>query len=259
MDTWDQGDSYERYMGRWSRLIARTFIDWLALPAGYDWLDVGCGTGALASAIAESAGPHRISGIDPSRAFIEAARRNLGEDPDLRVGDARDLPFVESEFDAAVSGLALNFVADPAAAVGEMGRVTRGGGAVAAFVWDYGEGMEMIRRFWDAALPLDPMVAHLDEASRFPLCREEALFHLFAESGLQQVRATGLVISTTFAGFDDYWRPFLGGQGPAPSYVASLDERHRVRLETRLRKGLPIEGDGNIHLTAKAWAVAGIV
>ena len=117
----------------------------------------------------------------------------------------------------------------------------------------------MIRRFWDAALSLDPMIAHLDEASRFPLCREEALFHLFAESGLRELRAAPLVISTTFAGFNDFWRPFLGGQRPAPSYVASLDERHRVGLETRLRNELPIEGGGEIHLTARAWAVAGIV
>ena len=125
MDSWNQGDSYDRYMGRWSRLIARTFIEWLAVPVGSDWLDVGCGTGALAGVIAESGGPNRISGIDPSSAFIEVARRKLGEGPDLRVGDARDLPYATSEFDAAVSGLALNFIPDPEVAVGEMRRVTR--------------------------------------------------------------------------------------------------------------------------------------
>ena len=257
MDTWNQGDSYESYMGRWSRLLAHRFIDWLALPAGYDWLDVGCGTGALASAIAESAGPHRISGIDPSPGFIEEARRTLGESPDLRVGDAQELPFVENEFDASVSGLALNFIADPEIAVREMRRVTRGGGTVAAYVWDYGAGMEMIRKFWDAAVYLDPTVTSLDEASRFPLCREEALSQLFTESGLQEVRATALEITTTFQGFDDFWRPFLGGQGPAPSYVLSLDEPARLRLETRLRDDLP--GEGEINLTARAWAVGGTV
>ena len=256
MDNWNQADSYERYMGRWSRLVARTFIDWLALPTGYAWLDVGCGTGALASAIADSA-PHGISGIDPSPSFLEAARRELGEGPDLRVGDAQDLPFAEDEFDASVSGLTLNFVPNPDIAVREMRRVTRDGGTVGAYVWDYGEGMEMIRKFWDAALYLDPTVTHLDEAFRFPLCREEALFQLFTECGLQDVRTTALEISTTFQSFDDFWRPFLGGQGPAPSYVALLDEEHRVRLEERLREDLPAADEGQIDLRARAWAVRG--
>ncbi|MGZ5384200.1 MAG: class I SAM-dependent methyltransferase [Acidimicrobiia bacterium] len=259
MDTWDGGASYEHYMGRWSRRVAQQFLDWIAVPPASRWVDVGCGTGALTEAITQAASPERLAGVDPSSDFIAAARHRLGESPDLRVGDAQGLPFASDEFDAAVSGIALNFVPDPGRGIQEMRRVTRSGGVVAAYVWDYADGMQTIRMFWDAAVALDPTIAHLDEAARFPLCRPERLDVLFRESGLTDVDTTPLVIPTVFAGFGEYWKPFLGGQGPAPSYVVSLTERDRRDLQARLSDELPRSDDGAIELTARAWAVRGIV
>ena len=218
--------------------MAHMFLSWLSVAATSRWLDVGCGTGALSSAILESRSPQHLAGIDASAGFIAAAKKRLGDGPDLRVDDAQSLPFADDEFDAAVSGLCLNFVPDPAAATREMRRVTRSGGTVAVYLWDYAEGMQMIRRFWDAALDLDPTIEDLDEASRFPLCQPEPLATLFTGSGFRDVQTTALDIPTSFSSFDDYWRPFLGGQGPAPSYVKSLEEDHRLRLATSLEEAL---------------------
>lgn len=259
MESWAEGDRYELYMGRWSARLAPAFLAWVDAGTGASWLDVGCGTGALAAAIVDRYHPSRLAGIDTSAEFIATARSRLGDQADLRVGNAQALPFPSSRFDAAVSALCLNFVPDPATAVREMQRATRRGGIVAASVWDYADGMQMIRRFWDVATELDPTIAHLDEAIRFPLCRPEPLATLFAEAGLEAVETTSLEIRTTFASFDGYWRPFLGGQGPAPTYVASLDETDRQGLATALRRTLPTAPGGAIDLTARSWAVKGVV
>jgi hypothetical protein len=141
----------------------------------------------------------------------------------------------------------------------EMARVTGRGGTIAAYVWDYAEGMQLIRFFWDAAVALDPAAARMDEGPRFPLCRPDALVQLFAAAGLQRVEVTAIDIPTPFASFDDYWRPFLGGQGPAPAYAMALDEAARARLRDRLRERLPAQADGSIRLTARAWAARGTV
>lgn len=257
-DVWMSGDSYERYVGRWSRMVAKEFIRWLAVPEDSLWLDVGCGTGALAGAVLEVADPAALVGLDPSTGFVAHARARLG-DPRARflVADARRLPLAGAAVDAAVSGLVLNFVPDPAQAVREMARVTRPGGRVAAYVWDYAEGMELIRRFWDAAAALDPAAAALDEGRRFPLCRPEPLAGLLRNAGLAEVEARPLRVPTVFRDFDDYWTPFLGGQGPAPGYAMSLDEPGRAALREALRARLPAAADGSIALTARAWAVAG--
>jgi len=159
--------------------------------------------------------------------------------------------------DAAVSGLVLSFVPDPAGAVAEMTRVTRAGGRVAAYVWDYGGRMELIRRFWDAAAALDPAAATLDEGRRFGLCRPEPLAGLFRDAGLVEVAGRPIEVPTRFRDFDDYWTPFLGGQGPAPGYAMALDEGRRAALREALRARLPVAADGSIPLVARAWAVAG--
>jgi hypothetical protein len=136
-----------------------------------------------------------------------------------------------------------------------MARVTRRGGTIAAYVWDYAGGMQLIREFWDAAAALDPHAAGLHEGVRFPLCRPAALTQLFADAGLEDVSTAALDVPTPFQSFDDYWQPFLGGQGPAPAYAMSLDEAARTRLRERLRERLPAGTDGSIALTARAWAV----
>jgi len=154
-----------------------------------------------------------------------------------------------------VSALVLNFVPDGHAGLREMIRVTVAGGKIGAYVWDYAGKMELMRHFWDAAVELDPGAAKLDEGARFPLCRPEALSELFTSAGLRGIEVTAIDIATPFADFDEYWRPFLGGQGPAPAYAMALDDTARARLRDRIRERMPLKADGSIALTARAWAV----
>ena len=258
-DVWASGDAYEPYVGRWSRAVARQFLAWLDMPPGGRWLDVGCGTGALSETILEVTHPSEVVGVDPSAGYVAYARSRV---PDPRAhfqaGDARALPFSAEAFDGVVSGLVLNFVPDPAAAVAEMARVTRHSGTVAAYVWDYSGGMELMRRFWDAAVALDPAARDLDEGWRFgAFCQPERLVGLFRDAGLLRVETCAVDVPTLFRDFDDYWTPFLGGQGPAPGYAMALSEDRRAALRDRIRADLPIAADGSIPLIARAWAVRG--
>lgn len=258
-EVWAVGDAYEAYVGRWSRRVAEAFLRWLEVPAGLRWLDVGCGTGALTATILAVADPAQVVGVDTSEGFLADARARI-VDPrsTFRAGDARSLPLPARRFDAVVSGLAVNFVPDPRRAAAEFARVAASGGVAAAYVWDYAEGMAMMRYFWDAAAALDPAAAESDEGRRFPLCRPEPLRRLWMDAGLDKVTVQAVEVPTVFADFDDYWRPFLGGQGPAPGYVTSLTEEHRRVLRDLLRVRLPSGPDGSIPLTARAWAVRGI-
>jgi SAM-dependent methyltransferase len=259
-DVWAVGGAYEAYVGRWSRRVAVDFLRWLDVPPGRRWLDVGCGTGALTDAVLAVAEPTDVLGVDPSDGFLASARRQI-TDPraTFRTGDARSLPLPDAAVDVAVSGLALNFVPESARAAAEMARVTAPGGVAAAYVWDYAEGMAMMRYFWDAAAALDPVAAELAEGNRFPLCRPQPLRELWTGAGLVRVSVTALDIPTVFASFDDYWNPFLGGQGPAPGYVASLPAEHRRELRDLLQARLPAGRDGSVSLTARAWGVSGVV
>jgi SAM-dependent methyltransferase len=253
-DTWERGSPYERYVGRWSRRVAPTFLSWLGIPAGRRWLDAGCGTGALCAAIADRCSPLSVAGVEPSEGFLKTATENLAGRAALHQGSATAIPLGDGSVDVVVSGLVLNFVPDQRAALAEMARVTVEGGTIAAYVWDYAGKMELMRLFWDAAAELDPAASGLDEGVRFPLCRPEALAKLFAGAGLEDVEVKAIDIPTPFADFDDYWQPFLGGQGPAPAYAMSLDEPARARLRDRIRERIPTAADGAIVLTARAWA-----
>lgn len=257
-EIWSAGDPYERYVGRWSRRVAEPFLDWLGVPASGSWLDVGCGTGALSAAIIGRMQPARVRGIDQSEGFLALARAEVRDRcAAFEQGDARALPYDDGEFDAAVSALVLNFVPDQLRMVAEMRRVVRPGGPVALYVWDYAGAMQLIRHFWNAAVALDPGAQALDEGVRFPVCRPEALAALFRDADLEAVTTRAIDVPTTFADFDDYWSPFLGGQGPAPGYCMSLAEAQRSALRDRLRASLPSDPDGRIALTARAWAVRG--
>jgi SAM-dependent methyltransferase len=258
-DNWEQGSPYEQYVGRWSRRVAPQFLSWLAVPAGRRWLDVGCGTGALCAAIVDGCAPSSVTGVEPSEGFLETAKQYLGDRVTLHQGSATAIPLGEESVDVVVSGLVLNFVPDQRAALAEMARVTVQGGTIGAYVWDYTGKMEMMRAFWDAAVELSPDAAKLDEGGRFPLCRPEALTELFTRAGLRGVEVTALDIPTLFTSFDDYWQPFLGGQGPAPAYAMSLDETTRARLRVRIRERVASQADGSISLTARAWATRGTV
>ena len=258
-DNWASGDLYEPYVGRWSRLVAQEFLTWLDRPMDGHWLDVGCGTGALSQTILNICNPQVVKGIDRSEGFVAYARSKVN-DPRVtfEVGDAQSLPVDSNHYDSAISGLVLNFVPEPAKMISEMARVVNGDGVVAVYVWDYADKMQLMRHFWDAAIALDPAVADLDESPRFPICNPNALRELFLSSGLNQVETRAIDVDTHFKDFDDYWNPFLGGQGPAPTYAMSLSEEKRVQLRERIRAGLPFAADGSIPLIARAWAVKGV-
>jgi SAM-dependent methyltransferase len=257
-DQWASGDAYERYMGRWSRKIAAEFLAWLDPDPNLTWLDAGCGTGALTATVLAAANPMSVTGIDPSVPFIDTARSHI-PDPRARfeVADARSIPLDDASTDIAVSGLCLNFVPEPGQALAELARVTRPGGTIAAYVWDYAGGMQMLRCFWDSAITLDPAAAMLDEGPRFPLCAPEPLLATFAAAGLRDVETAPIDIETRFTDFDDYWQPFEGGAGPAPTYVQQLTQPRREALASALRRTLPTAPDGSIGLIARAWAVRG--
>jgi SAM-dependent methyltransferase len=258
-DTWERGNPYERYVGRWSRQVAPAFLSWLGIPDGRKWLDVGCGTGALCAAIVDLCSPASVAGVEPSEGFLETAKDNLAGRATLYQGNATAIPLGDASVDVTVSGLVLNFVPDQRVALAEMARVTGNGGTIAVYVWDYAGKMELMRLFWDAAIELDADAAKLDEGNRFPQCNPEALGKLFAGAGLKKVEVKPIDISTPFADFEDYWQPFLGGQGPAPAYAMALDESNRTRLRNRIRERMPIAANGTILLTARAWAVRSTV
>ena len=252
--------SYEHFMGRWSRGLAPDFVRFAGVRDGDVVLDIGSGTGALTASIAKAAPSSRITGIDPSAAYVALAQAQHGSARvTFEVGDAQQMRFENATFDRTLSLLVVNFIPDARKALGEMKRVTKPTGTVAAAVWDYGEGMEMLRVFWDEAVALTPAKAAKDERN-MPLCRRGELAALWREQGLDAVVEEALTVETRFASFDDYWTPFLEKQGPAGAYAASLSSDDLETLRMRLRRRLLATGpDKPIVLHARAWAVRGTV
>ena len=259
-DSWQSGNPYDQFMGRWSRLIAHEFLQWLSVPVKRRWLDVGCGTGALSALVLKSKNPIEVAGVDTSAEFVRhAVETNSNSRMRFEVASAESLPSETDYFDATISGLALNFIPQPEQAIAEMTRVTKQNGTVAVYVWDYADGMQMLRYFWDAAADLDMKATEFDEGLRFPLCREDALKELFEKSDLHDIQSKPIEVPTVFQDFDDYWQPFLGQVGPAPSYVSALDETRREALRNALQTKLSVATDGTIPLVARAWAIQGRV
>jgi SAM-dependent methyltransferase len=251
--------AYEHFMGRWSRNLAPLFVGFAGVKDGDSVLDVGSGTGALSAAVAKVASSSRIVGIDPAAPYVELARAQHGSPRvSFEIGDAQQMRFDAATFDQTLSLLVVNFIPDARKAIGEMKRVTKPKGTIAAAVWDYGDGMEMLRVFWDEAIALKPESAAKDERN-MPFCKRGELAALWRQQGLQNVVEEGLTIETRFTSFDDFWTPFLEKQGPAGAYTASLTSAEREALRTRLHKRLLGDGpDKAIVMHARAWAVRGI-
>ncbi len=251
-------DAYERFMGRWSRLVAPLLLEFADIPDGWRVLDVGSGTGSMSMEISAHRPQCRIVGVDPSKEYVAYSEARFRNDTaDFQVGDAQSLPFSDFAFDASVSLLAFNFMPDPGRALAELRRVTRPEGRISAAVWDYGEGMQMLRIFWDSAVELDAAADQADERW-MRLCRRGDLSSLWTEGGLTRVDEQPLEILMQFTSFNDFWQPFLTGQGPAGAFLQQLAPERQVALRDQILRRLPRAAQhGAFELRGRAWAVKG--
>lgn len=251
-------EGYEAYMGRWSRLVAQPFIAWLDIAPERAWLDVGAGTGELTRVVLQTARPARVLGIDLSPEYIEFARARIRDDRvEFRVADAAEVAADPPQFDVSVAGLVLNFVPAPRQAVASMAQAVRNGGMVAAYVWDYGGQMEMMRQFWQAAIAIDPAAREMDSGQRFTICKPDNLRSLFRSVDLGAIEVIPIDIQTQFKDFDDFWLPYLKAQGSVTTFLRGLSDEMRIALRDQLQRQLPAAPDGGISLVARAWAVKG--
>lgn len=256
-----EGVAYERFLGRWTQLLARRFVNFARLPPDGDLLDAGCGTGSLAEILARRYRERAIVGVDVAESYLSYARSRQTEGRmSFRQADIVDLPFEDGAFAGTLAQLVLNFVPEPARAVQEMIRVTRPGGVVAGAVWDFRGGLVYQRLFWDTAAGVDPAAGRArDRLFSHPLAMPEGLATLWRDAGLDHVERASLTVRMDYGSFEDYWEPILGGQGPVGSYLVSLDPARQALVRDRVRdaylSGAP---DGPRSMTATAWAVRGV-
>ncbi|WP_369373973.1 class I SAM-dependent methyltransferase [Promicromonospora sp. Populi] len=241
-------DAYARFMGRYAERLADQFVDLVDAQPGRRALDVGCGPGAVTEQLSHRLGPDAVVAVDPSAPFVEAARSRC-PGVDVREGVAEALPFDDDSVDLALAQLVVHFMTDPVAGLREMARVTRPGGSVAASVWDFGGERAPLSTFWRAARDLAPDA--VDE-SALPGARAGHLAGLFQEAGLVDLRSHELAVTSSYAGFAEWWEPYTLGVGPAGDYVAGLESDARRAVEVRCRELLP---DGPFEVTATAWTV----
>jgi SAM-dependent methyltransferase len=256
------GAAYEIFLGRWSRRLAETLIDFARFPETGDLLDAGCGTGSFTRAMAARWPGRRVIGIDIAEPYVDFAwQADAGEGPRFDIGDLCRLPYTDAAFAGAGSQLVLNFVSDADLAVREMRRVTRRDGVVAAAIWDFRGGLVYQRLFWDTAASIDPKAGTVrDRLFSASLALPDGLTRLFASNGLIRLERGSLTIRMDYADFDDYWQPLLGGQGPVGTYAASLRQDLRCRLEDAVRAAyLAGAPNGPRSMTATAWAVRAVV
>ncbi len=255
-----RAEAYELRIGRWSRLVASQFLGWLAPSSGLDWLDVGCGRGALSNAILEHSAPKSVAGIDPQEEVVRDAQA-AGNDPRAAYHciDAQDMPFDDAIFDAVVSGLVINFIEDQPKALSEMKRVLRPGGLVAGYVWDFAGDMELFRVFWDSARALDAEAVKHDHGALYADCRPEPLADLFLRAGFEQVEVSEIAVEMSYRDFDEFWKPLLIGTGGIPQYAKGLSEEALTAFAAKVREAISFRPDGSFTLRGRAWAVRGSV
>jgi SAM-dependent methyltransferase len=253
---WNDAAGYERYVGHWSRAVAPRFLVWLALPTGLRWLDIACGTGALASAILACCGPEEVIGLDASADYLVSAQKSCA-DPRARfmAGDANALSFPPASFHVSVSGLALNFMAFDRA-LAEQQRVVRAGGVIAAYVWDYAGEYEFARCFWDAALSIDPRASIYDPGRKARICRQENLREALIATGCTGVETCVFDHWGEFPSREAYWSAFDARQGSTFEYLSLLTDEERLRLRNAVLATMPSEG--SVKLKVRALAVKGI-
>jgi SAM-dependent methyltransferase len=247
------GDAYDRFMGRYSQPLAPVFADFSGVEAGQRVVDVGCGTGVLTEELARRVGTDHVAGADPSPMLQAAAERVPGAD--LQQGSAEDLPWPDDSFDAALAQLVVHFMHDPAKGVGEMARVTRADGIVAACTWDFaGGGMQLLGTYWQSVRALDPDA----ESEQSPFGDRGQLDTLWHECGLEGVETEPLEVSSSYEDFDELWSSFSRGVGPAGQYLLkqSPERQEAIRAEYFTRVGEP---SGSFTLIGRAWAVRGRV
>lgn len=250
-------EAYDRFVGRYGSPLAAALVDFAGIAPGMRALDVGCGPGALTGALVERLGADSVRAADPSEPFVAACRERFPS-VEVVVAQAEALPYSDDEFDAALSQLVVNFMADAEVGVAEMARVTRSGGVIAGAVWDYAGEMTLLRAFWDSAREVDPDGAAADEGAVMRWCGEGDLAELWQRAGLADVRFGALTVRAAYDDFEDLWWPLPTGVGPAGAYCKSLDDERRAGLHDAFRRRLGV-GDEPFELSARAWAAAGTV
>jgi SAM-dependent methyltransferase len=247
--------AYGRHVGRYGRELAERLCAVAAIGPGQAVLDVGCGPGALTAVLAGLVGPNRVTAVDPSEPFVLACR-DVVPGADVQVARAEELPFSDGSFDAVLSQLVVNFMSEPELGVREMRRVAGLGGTVASAVWDYAGEMTILRRFWDAAVALDPGAVELDEGRSMPYCTPGELEALWSGAGLADVAVAPVTVSAGYEGFDDLWEPLEHGVAPSGAYAAALPDDRSAALKEELRRRLGV-GAAPFRLTARAWVATG--
>jgi SAM-dependent methyltransferase len=249
-------DMYGRFVGRYAPSLSAALIDGVGVDRDSRVLDVGCGPGGLATALAEIVGQENVAAVDPSQPFVSVCRARLPT-ADVRVAAAEELPFEDDSFDAAFAQLVVNFMTDAERGVGEMKRVVKPGGTIAACTWDYADGMTMLRAYWDAAHEVAPEEsAQFDEGKNMRYATLEELTGLWREVGLSDVEGGELTVTVDYEDFDDLWAPFPSGIGPAGAFCASLDPEQQGALRTAMSRRLG-DPEGPFELSARAWCALG--
>jgi len=251
-------EAYDWRAGRWSQAVGQSFVEWLSCPSGLRWLEIGCGAGALSRAILEKGEPGKLIGIDPSKEDLAQTRQTLRDGrAEFQQGVMEALPFPDGSFDVIAAGLVFNFLKDTPLAFGEMQRVAVPDGCLAGYVWDFAGEMQVVRRFWDAAIAVDSAAAQADQAVIFPYCTPEALRQLFLVSGLRDVDVQPISATARFPDFVTYWRALTAEDWTGGRFVNALPEIARQAIRKRLYESLPLQDDGSFVLMTRAWAVRG--